>query len=277
MNLFVPALALAAIASPPAALAAAPAAATPAAQVPSVIDTVSALLAAEHVSFSDGRGKRWVGEAEASRKWGPSTIVFSIANGRRDFGSESHRGTRAEFDFYHDWTERLTSRTTASLGTNSPVFARHRVRQEIGFKVADALLLQGAVGHTRYYRGVDAPNWSAGATYYFGGGFASYRYTGYDVEGLGNTHSHLVSVRLDDGRDSKGFTQAWVGGGTSLHEIDLTPDIGRGKVRSVALRRVQPLGGAVALDLSAGRNWYDTDGGDYRGTTLRAGLVINPR
>lgn len=233
----------------------------------------------EYGDYSDGRGSRAVGEANATAKWVDSTLSFDLAHGRREFADEDYSGTQAEVNFYHDWSDRFYTRTTVALASDSPVFPLHQLRQEVNYKVTRDLVLQAAVGHNRYFGGVNAPNWSAGATYYFNGGFATYRYTGYDVEGLGNTHGHLATVRVnDDGGDdkNKGFTQGWVGTGTSLHEFDVLPAVGRGRVWGVAVRRLQPLGGRLALDISAARNWYDTTTGDYQGTTVRVGLVFNP-
>lgn len=230
----------------------------------------------DYGDYSNGRGSRAVGEAIATVKWVGSALSFDLAHGRRDFGDEDYAGTRAQANFYHDWSDRFYTRSTVALASNSPVFPLHQIRQEVNFKATRDLVLQGAVGHNRYYGGVDAPNWSAGATYYFRGGLATYRYTGYDVEGLGNTHGHLATVRLNDGGDRTGFTQGWVGTGTSLHELDVLPAVGRGRVWGVAVRRLQPLAARYALDFSAARNWYDTSTGDYQGTTVRVGLVFNP-
>lgn len=114
------------------------------------------------------------------------------------------------------------------------------------------------------------------AAIYFSGGFATYRFTAYNVDRLGKSHGHLATVRIKDGK-GLGSTQLWVGSGSSLHEEDILLSGREGKFRSVALSRVQPLKGPVSLTISLGRTWYNTATADYRGTKASVGLSFSGR
>lgn len=232
----------------------------------------TAQASVERTDFSGGYGDRTVAEMNVSHRFNRTTVVFDLARGTRDYEDEKYTTTRVGGTIYHDWSDRFYTETSAAIAGNSPVFAKHRLKQDLNLKFGSAVATVG-IGHNRYFGNRDAVTWSAGGTYYFPGGLATYRYTGFDVEDLGNTHAHLGTVRVND-RGGRGFTQAWLGGGTALHDFDFRPDVGKGKSIGVALRRVQPLAGNVALDISVGRTWFDTDLDKYRGTTARIGFTI---
>lgn len=227
----------------------------------------------EHTDFSGGFGNRLVGELIGSAKWDATTIVFDLAHGRREFAEEDFSGTRFGATVYHDWSERLYTQTTAALATSSPLFPSHRLKQDVNLKIGPNAVASVGIGHNRYYGGRDALTWSAGGSYYFKGGFVSYRYTSYDVEDLGRTHGHLASVRINDAR-GRGESQLWLGAGTAVHEHEVLPTLNKGKLRSVALRRLQPINDKLALDLTAGHSWYDIGDADYRGTSIRVGFTM---
>lgn len=227
----------------------------------------------EHTDFSDDFGQRQVGEVTWSSRWNATTAVIQLAQGSRDYGDEDFSASRFQGSLYHDWSDRFYTRTSAAVATNSPVFALHDITQEVNFKAAPGVVATGALRHLRYYGDRDALAWSAGGTVYFRGGFANYRYSSFDVDDLGRTHGHLASVRINDAR-GPGQTQLWLGAGTSLHEYDVLPTLSEGKLRAIALRRLQPISAQVALDLTVGRTWYDTGETDYRGTSARIGLRL---
>jgi len=227
----------------------------------------------EYTDFSGDFGNRVVGELIGSAKWDATTIVFDLAHGRREYADEDFSGTRVGADIYHDWSERLYTKTSVSLATNSPLFPRHQLKQDVNLKFGSNLVASVGIGHNRYYGGRDALIWTAGGTYYFKGGFVSYRYSGYDVEDLGNTHGHLASVRINDAR-GRGETQLWVGTGTSVHEFEVLPTLSKGRTTGVSLRRVQPITDKLALDLTVGRRWYDIGGADYHGNMVRVGFSL---
>lgn len=228
----------------------------------------------EYTDFTKGFGNREVGTVEYNKDLGETAIILSGSYGRREFSSVTFEAARASATLYHDWSDRFYTRTSAAAATNDPVFATREVIQDLNFKIQPQTVLLAGGKYTRYFGGVDAISWTLGGTQYFKGGFVSYRYTGYDVEHVGNTHGHLVTLRVDDAK-GPGNTQLWLGKGTSLHEQEFLPVISKGDVHSVAVKRIQPINSNLALELGLGHSWYDTGLAEYQGTTVRLGLSFS--
>lgn len=228
----------------------------------------------EYTDFNDGMGHRLVGSAWLDLDLGETAVVTKVSAGERDFGDESHSGVEGEIAVYHDWNDILSTRTSASLASDDVVFAQRSIEHDFNFKVMPKTVLLAGIKHVEYDGGLDALVLSAGVTRYFKGGFISYRFNRYDLDGLGNTRSHLVSVRFNDGGDSKGSTQIWLGRGTALQEVDFAATPFRGHSTGVSLRRVQPLGEKLNLNVAAGYTKFDTEFNDYSGVSLKAGLTL---
>lgn len=229
----------------------------------------------EYTDFTGGFGNRKVGTLEYDLDFGGTHMVLTASQGQREYVGSTFNATRGGVAVTHDWSERFYTRTSASFATNDPVFPTVDVGQEFNFRVMPALTLHAGGRYVRYFGGRDALSWSAGGTYHFRGGSVGYRYTGYDVEGLGTTAGHTVNVRVNDPGRGRGFTQVWFGIGDNVQEYEALPQQFRGDYRSIALRRVQPLTDLVSLNLGVTHNWYDTGLVDYQGTTVRVGLGIN--
>jgi len=229
----------------------------------------------EYTDYSNGFGQRKVGTLEYDLDFGGTHMALTASQGRREYVGQTFNATRGGVAVVHDWSERFYTRTAVSVSTDDPVFPTLEAQQEFNFRVTPELVLQAGGRYSRYYGGRDAVSWSAGATWYFRGGSVSYRYTGYDVEGLGTTAGHTASLRLDDPGHGRGFTQAWFGAGNNVQEYEALPQQFRGHYYSVALRRVQPLTELLALNLGVTQAWYDTGLTKYEGTTVRVGLGIN--
>lgn len=225
----------------------------------------------EYADFTRNYGERQVATLEYRMNFGDTAVVLSGSQGRREFENETFHATRGSVAVYHDWSENFYTRSSVAVATNDPVFATVEAAQDFNLRVSDNVVLLAGVRYNRYFGGRDAVGWVGGATYYFDGGFVSYRYTGYDVEGLDTTHGHTVSLRLNDPH-GRGFTQAWAGAGTAVQEYDSLPELFRGNYRSLSLRRFQPISGPFALNLGVSHNWYDTGLVDYQGTSVRVGL-----
>lgn len=229
------------------------------------------LLTNELTDYSSGFGKRRETTAEYNADLGRTAITLSASHARREFETESFKAVKLSGTVYHDWNDRIYTRTQVSLASDKPVFASRQVANDVNVKLLSNAVVTVGGKYARYYGDRDVLSWSAGGTWYFGGGLASYRYSNYDVERLGNSHSHLASFRLKDPRGN-GQTQLWLGSGTSLHEQEVLLSGRKGSYRSVALQRVQPIKGPLSLNLTVGRTWYDTAATDYRGTTASVGL-----
>jgi YaiO family outer membrane protein len=229
----------------------------------------------EYTDFTGGFGQRKVGSLEYDMDFGGTRMVLTAAQGQREYVGQTFNATRGGVAVSHDWSERFYTRTAVAVSTNDPVFPLVDAQQEFNFRVTPEITLMAGGRYVRYFGGRDAVSWQAGATYYFRGGSVSYRYTGYDVEGLGTTAGHTVSLRVDDPGRGRGFTQAWLGAGNNVQEYEALPQQFRGDYRTIALRRVQPLTDLLALNVGVTQTWYDTGLVEYEGTTVRVGLGIN--
>lgn len=234
--------------------------------------TVSATV--EHTDYTGAFGARTVGQLDYDLDFGDTKIVLTAAHGRREFETDRFDATRGAVTIYHDWSDAVQTRTSLSVSTDDPVFATLDVSQEFNLNVIPNVTLTAGGRYLRYFGDREGISWTAGASYYFRGGFLSYRYTGYDIDGLETTHGHRVSLRLNDGGGSRGFTQFWLGAGDAVQEEQALPDLFRGNFRTIAARRFQPLTDQIAASLSVTHNWYDAPV-DYEGTGVRAGLSFS--
>ena len=127
---------------------------------------------------------------------GPTQFTFSLSKGQRRGPNQKSRATRAEAEFGHDWTDRLTTHTSASLATNGDVFAKRQFSQDVSYELAKGLL--GTVGgeYSSYGNRNNVTNWSAGGAYYVPGAMLSYRFNLYDSNRFGRSHAHLASLRV---------------------------------------------------------------------------------
>jgi YaiO family outer membrane protein len=204
---------------------------------------------------------------------GSTRFGFSLAQGERGNSTTRRHGTQGSAAVDHDWSDRFSTRTSASIASNGAIFAKRQFAQEISYEIANGLV--GTIGgnFSSYGDGNNVGTWSAGAAYYLRGATLTYRYSLIASERLGRSHAHLASVRVKDPRGS-GSTQLWAGHGTSLYEVDL-PRSANGKFTSVAVQRAQPVGGGVALNFGVNRAWYKTPTATYRGTGIVAGLSFS--
>jgi YaiO family outer membrane protein len=231
-------------------------------------------LRIEYTDYSKLYGDRAVLTADSRLGiGGPTRFTFSLSEGQRRAPGHKARATRAEAGVDHDWTDRLTTRTSVGLATNGSVFAKRRLSQDVSYELGGGLVGQVGGQYSSYGNGHNVTNWSAGGSYYLPGAMVSYRFNLYDSNRFGHSHAHLASVRVKDPGGS-GSTRLWLGHGTSLYQVDL-PGNPNGKFTSVALMRSQPIGGGVALDIGMNRSWYDTPTGRYRGTGVVAGLSFS--
>lgn len=228
----------------------------------------------QQTQFSNDFGKRRQTGFESTTDFGDTAVAVGIFQGKRSYADESHKAMKLSGTVFHNWTDKFYTRTYASISSNKPVYATRELATDLNYKIQDNVVVMVGGKHARYFGKRDALSWSAGGTWYFGGGFATYRFSRFDVEGLGKSHGHLATLRLKDGAGT-GSTQLWVGTGSSLHDEEISLSGRNGKFRSVSLRRVQPVKGPVSVTLSLGRAWYDTEAANYRGTTASVGLSFS--
>ena len=229
----------------------------------------------QHTDFSSNRGDRTIVEGEYATDLGATKFILGAAHGRRDYGEGADfSGTRVDGSVYHDWNDKITTRTYATWGSNDPVFINRNIGHTFYLKLIPRTVFTAGITDGRYFGDIDMRTYSGGVSYYFDRVTASYRYTSYQVENFDNTSGHLVSIRLKDA-EGRGHTQLWLGKGSSSHDLEFLEDIVNGDRRDVTLRRVQPLSDNLALNASFGRTWYERPTGDYEGNTVNVGLTYN--
>jgi YaiO family outer membrane protein len=230
-------------------------------------------LSSEFTNYSKAFGSRRETSLESVTDFGNTTLILSGSQGKRKFADATYSAARLGRTIYHDWSDRFFTRTSIGASTNDPVFARREIAQDFNYKALSNTVVTVGGKYAKYFGGREARSLSAGGSYYFGGGFVSYKFSAYDVTGLGKSYGHQASFRLKD-RTGDGATQLWAGAGSSLHDVEFLPTAVKGHYRSIALQRVQPIKGPIAINLGVGRNWYDTSAGRYHGTTATVGLAV---
>lgn len=227
-----------------------------------------------HAEYSDGMGERTEGSLIASNEFGGATVVVEGKVGERSFPDKTFKGHSIGADLYFDLNETVSSRTYASFGSDDPVFARRVIGQEIMVKAVKNLVISGGISDREYFGDVDAMTYSGGPTFYFPRGFVKYTYTHYDIEARGSTSSHLATVRFKD-RSGGGYTQAWIGGGTSVQDYEFVVPSTKGDVLGIAARRVQPISETIGLVFGADYQWIETPLIDYERWGVTGGLRSN--
>jgi len=236
------------------------------------LQKIAASVDGEYLSYSGAYGSRRVVNAQTKMDLGDTEIQLGLSQGARKAGDERFKAMRASAAIVHNWSSRISTRTSASISSNQPVFVNRELSQEISYKPMRQTVLTAGARYARYWGGVDAVSWSLGAAQYFRGGMVSYRFSAYNVHGLGNSTGHLVNVKVDD---PYGSNQLWLGHGTSLHDAAWLGLPEKGKFNSVEYRRVQPIGGGVGLMVGVNRSWYEADNAKFRGTGARIGLTFS--
>ena len=243
----------------------------PAPKTISDLKTVVASVEGEYLSYSGPFGSRRVVSATSGVDLDKTKVSLSLSQGTRKAGDDNFNATRLSGTVVHDWTSRISTRTSASIATDKPVFVTREFVQDVSYKPLPQTVVTLGGRYSRYFGGVDALSWSVGAAQYFRGGSVNYRFSSYDVKKIGNTTGHLLSFKLDD---TLGSNQLWLGQGTALHDAIWLATPEKGKFSNVELRRVQPIGGGVSVMVGVNRTWYDTDTAKFQGTGARVGLIF---
>lgn len=231
------------------------------------------LVTGAHTSFSGSFGERIETGFQSTTDLGATAFSVHATHGKRKFESETYKAFRIGGVIHQDWNEKFFTRSSAAISSNSPVFATRELAHDFNYKLLPNAVATVGGKYARYFKGREALSWSVGGSWYFAGGHATYRFSRYHIDRLGSSYGHLASVRLKDGNGA-GSTQLWVGVGTSLQEHEALVGNLDGKFRSVAIQRIQPVAGPIALNLTLGRTWYDLNGTNYRGTTISAGISL---
>lgn len=212
----------------------------------------------EYINYSGDHGKRNLSFIELRNKLEDGNTVFNLSYGERDYGGgKSWDSVRARATVWYKWNKWLSSRTSLAVAENTPVFARKDFQQDVSLKILPDTIFTAGYRYANYFEDIDVNAWSGGVAWYVGSFIASWRYTHYDTQEIGGSYSHLLSVRMND-KNSSGYTQLWLGRGNGAYTYDWAPDTKKGTIKSVNLKRTQPLNEYITLGLSAGKQWYKT-------------------
>lgn len=226
----------------------------------------------DHVDYDQARGSRDVAGAAVAGRIGDTRWQMEAAHGHRDFGDNAFSGTRMGASLHHDWSRYLSTRTSATFSDDSPVFANRDVSQDLMFKVLPNTVLSIGGRYAEYYGNTYLSGWSAGAQYYFPRVSASYRYSRHHLSSGGSGHGNTLMLRLQDAQGG-GSSQLWLGSGTSAYVPDMDPLLLRDtRSKSVFLRRNQPLGEHLTLNVGVGKAWHETTFERFSGVSSHVGL-----
>lgn len=227
----------------------------------------------DFTDYSGEHGTRNVMFSELKTKLDNGAAVFNISEGTRDYGhGESWDAFRGRATVWYNWNQWLSSKTGIAIAENTPVFARQDVQQDVSLKLLPKTLFTFGYRYANYFGDTDVDAFSGGVSLYTGPFVTTWRYTHYDTEDAGGSYSHVVSLRMNDWK-GKGNTQLWLSRGTGAYTYDWAPDTRKGTLKSVSLRRNQPLTEQLILGLTLGKQWYDTPVDNYH--SLQAVADIN--
>ncbi|MGI7010415.1 YaiO family outer membrane beta-barrel protein [Citrobacter braakii] len=227
----------------------------------------------DFTDYSARHGTRNVMFSELKTQIDDGTAVFNISEGRRDYDNgESWNALRGRATVWYNWNQWLSTKTGLAIAENTPVFARRDAQQDISVKVLPKTVFTFGYRYASYFDDTDVNAFSGGISLYTGPFITSWRYTHYDTEDAGGSYSHIVSLRLND-LNGKGNTQLWVSRGTGAYTYDWSPDTKKGTLKSISLRRNQPLTDQLTLGLALGKQWYDTPVESYHSQQILADLT----
>ncbi len=228
-------------------------------------------LRGNHVDYSAGFGQRDVTELEYVRRSDTTTVVVDAANGKRGAGDLSDTGTRIGAAVYHQWSPRVGTRSAVQWSDGSTVFVAHAFDQNLTAKLGTAYTGSIGLRDARYHGDVDVDAFYVEGARYFKAATLRARHTGYRVAGQGYSYANLMSLRVGDASGT-GATTLWLGQGTALREYDWSAGVQSGRFHSVALQRLQPLGGPWSLRIGVDNVWYRTGAVNYQGHGLNASI-----
>lgn len=237
------------------------------------LKSIVASVDADTMDFTSSYGKWRTVNARSQIKAGGTRIDMSLSRGSRAANDGITTAARAQVSVAHDWTPTLATRSYGTLASRSPVFVNREVGQDVNFKPVASTVLTAGTRYSQYFGGADSWSWSLGASRYFPGGFVSYRFSSYDTKNLGNTTGHVIGAKLND---PYGATQAWVGFGTSLNDVDWLSSPQKGHQTVIELRRLQPIGHGISLSLGAKHAWIQSGDGRYEGSGVHFGIQLHP-
>jgi YaiO family outer membrane protein len=226
---------------------------------------------AETQEFSDDFGSLRTVTLEYKFVNDDTTVVFTPAVGERRAPGFKETAVGAGAAIYHDWSDIISSRTSAFVAENAPVFAQYDFAQDLTAKVGKNTTATIGGRYARYFGDQDVVFLSAGVRQYFRFGSVAYRLTRVDPEGRDGYFAHLVNVSVKDPKGA-GKTQLWLSAGEASISGAQVPDNLSGDDYAAVLQRVQPIGGNLALVPTLGYSSYDRPTERIAAVSLGLGL-----
>ena len=217
-----------------------------------------ASLQLDHADYNDGFGKRDVQTLDVAGRAGANRWQLGLAHGVRDYGNARFSGNRMQGSLHHVWSPQLSTRTAVIASNDDPVFVNRQVKQDLYWNVAEQTVLSLGGKYAEYHGSGYVSGWSVGASHYLPRVMVSIKHERHRQSNGPNGHGTTVSLRLKDAQ-GRGSTQLWMGSGTSGYSAEADPLLLREHdARRVFLRRSQPLGEHLALDMGIGKTWHKT-------------------
>jgi YaiO family outer membrane protein len=236
----------------------------------------SVYIVAQAQEFSDGLGSLRSVRLEYKAVLDDTTVLVSPIVGERRSPAGRERAIGLGATIYHDWSDKVSTRTAAFVAENEPVFANLDFAQDVTLGIADKTTVTIGGRWARYFGDREVTFLSAGARRYFRGGSVAYRLSHVNPEGRDTFFAHLVNLTLND-PSGAGKTQLWLSTGEASLDRSQMDDSFDGQNRAALLQRTQPLTEGFSLVASAGLSSYDRPGGDVSAINLGLGLIAGLR
>ncbi|EAA6342290.1 TPA: YaiO family outer membrane beta-barrel protein [Salmonella enterica subsp. enterica] len=228
----------------------------------------------DYTDYSGGHGTRNIIFSELKNKIDHGASVINVSRGSRNYGDgKSWNAIRGGATVWYNWNTWISTRTGVSLAENSPVFARKDLQQDISFNLIPKTLLNFGYRFANYFGDTDVNAWSGGLSLYTGPLITSWKYTYYNTQDTGGSYSNIVSLRINDQKGA-GNTQLWLSRGTGAYTYDWSPDTRKGALKSISIKRVQPLNERLILGLTLGKQWYNTPVDNYHNLQAIADISV---
>jgi YaiO family outer membrane protein len=228
---------------------------------------------AETDEYSDGYGSLRSLKLEYKVVDEGTTVLFTPAIGERRAGGLSDTAVGGGATIYHDWSSRFSTRASAFVAENAPVFANTDLALDATAKVGPETTVTVGGRYARYFGGKEVTFVSAGVRQYFRFGSVAYRLTRVDPEGRDPFLAHLFNVSLKDGQGN-GKTQLWLSTGDASITRVQTPANFSGKDYAATLQRVQPISGKLNLVPQVGYSSYARPGNRVGAVSLGLGVAV---
>ncbi|KOQ64824.1 hypothetical protein ABW41_03875 [Stenotrophomonas maltophilia] len=233
------------------------------------------LVQLDHADYTDGFGKRDVQTVDVAGRSGDSRWHLGLAHGERDYGSKRFSGNRVQGSLHQRWSPRFSTRTAFTASNDDPVFVNRQLNQDFQWKVAPQTVLSVGGKYAQYHAGAYVSGWSVGASHYFPRVTTSLRHERHRQSNGPDGHGTTLSLRLKDAQGG-GSTQLWLGSGTSGYTADSDPLLLREHdARRAFLRRSQPLGEHLVLDMGIGKTWHRTRLDRFQSVQSHLGLAYH--